>query len=301
MPPGAGQYAVPRRRQPRPGRPPPQMADGQGERVRRVRGPGRVGKPQQPGHHARDLRLVGSAAAGDRRLDLARRVQRDRYAAPGRAQDGHRARLGRAHDRAHVVLAEHALDGDRVRPALGEPRLDLLFDGHEPDADLRMRGRADDRRADQPERVPGPPSTIPRPHRVSPGSTPRTRMAPPSAAPGLRANTCSAAYRRMRRGAGSRGGVSETGGMTRASGAGAGRGMAVMVRRRSHWAWGYDDELASEAELRATAELMSAVTGLELPGGLEAPVPLERVRLRQPRVAVPPRLAAICSQRPGDR
>ncbi len=89
--------------------------------------------------------------------------------------------------------------------------------------------------------------------------------------------------------------------MTRASGAGAGRGMAVMVRRRSHWAWGYDDELASEAELRATAELMSAVTGLELPGGLEAPVPLERVRLRQPRVAVPPRLAAICSQRPGDR
>jgi alkyldihydroxyacetonephosphate synthase len=77
--------------------------------------------------------------------------------------------------------------------------------------------------------------------------------------------------------------------------------MAVMGRRRSHWAWGYDDELASEAELRATAERTSAATGIALPGDLEAPVALERVRLPEPRMAVPPRLAAICSQRPSDR
>jgi alkyldihydroxyacetonephosphate synthase len=72
-------------------------------------------------------------------------------------------------------------------------------------------------------------------------------------------------------------------------------------RRRSHWAWGYEDELAPEAQLLGTAELVAAVTRIALPGGLEAPVPLERVRLPEPRVAVPSRLAAICSQRPHDR
>ena len=77
--------------------------------------------------------------------------------------------------------------------------------------------------------------------------------------------------------------------------------MAVIGRRRSHWAWGYDDELPSDEELRATAELMRAVTGIALPGDLEAPVPLERVRLPEPQVTVPSRLTAICSQWPRDR
>jgi alkyldihydroxyacetonephosphate synthase len=72
-------------------------------------------------------------------------------------------------------------------------------------------------------------------------------------------------------------------------------------RRRSHWAWGYEDELASQAQLRGIAELVAAVTGIALPGELEAPVPLEQVRLPEPRVAVPSRLAAICSQQPHDR
>ena len=48
-------------------------------------GLGRRVEPQQPGHHRGDLRLVGAAAAGDRRLDLAGRVQRDRQPAPGGA------------------------------------------------------------------------------------------------------------------------------------------------------------------------------------------------------------------------
>ena len=78
--------------------------------------------------------------------------------------------------------------------------------------------------------------------------------------------------------------------------------MAVMSgRRRSHWAWGYEDELASPAELRGIAELLAAGTGLTLPGDLETPVPLAQVRLPQPRVTVPARLGAICSQDPHDR
>jgi alkyldihydroxyacetonephosphate synthase len=79
--------------------------------------------------------------------------------------------------------------------------------------------------------------------------------------------------------------------------------MAVMAgqRRRSHWAWGYEDELASGAQLRGIAELVTAGTGVALTGEPEAPVPLERVRLPEPRVAVPARMAAICSQQPHDR
>jgi alkyldihydroxyacetonephosphate synthase len=72
-------------------------------------------------------------------------------------------------------------------------------------------------------------------------------------------------------------------------------------RRRSHWAWGYEDELASEAQLKGIAELAAAVIGIALPDELEAPVPLERVRLPEPCVAVPSRLAAICSQQRHDR
>lgn len=72
-------------------------------------------------------------------------------------------------------------------------------------------------------------------------------------------------------------------------------------RRRSHWAWGYEDELASEPQLREIAELVAGVTGIALPGEPEEPVPLEQVQLPQPRVEVPPRLAGICSQQPYDR
>ncbi len=72
-------------------------------------------------------------------------------------------------------------------------------------------------------------------------------------------------------------------------------------RRRSHWAWGYEDELASEDEQRQIAELTAAAAGIALPGDLERPVPLERGRLPEPRLTAPARLAEICSQRPHDR
>ena len=77
--------------------------------------------------------------------------------------------------------------------------------------------------------------------------------------------------------------------------------MAADGRRRSHWAWGYEDELPAGQELRETAELISAVTGFALPGELEEPVPFDAVRLPEPRLEPPDALARICSRQPHDR
>jgi alkyldihydroxyacetonephosphate synthase len=89
----------------------------------------------------------------------------------------------------------------------------------------------------------------------------------------------------------------------RSSGSGTGGHNGAMdgQRRRSHWAWGYEDELLSGAQLRQTAELVAAGAGLPLPDDLEEPVPLARVRLPAPRLPVPARLAAFCSQGAHDR
>ena len=89
---------------------------------RRRRPARRVREPQQPGDHGRDLGLVGPPAAGDRGLDLAGGVQGHRQPAPRRADDRDRAGLRGAHHRAHVVLAEHPLDGHRVGAALRRAR-----------------------------------------------------------------------------------------------------------------------------------------------------------------------------------
>ena len=98
---------------------PPQVADGQRERVGGVGGLRRPVEPEQPGDHRADLVLVGAAAAGDRGLHLRRRVQHDRQAAPGGADDRHRAGLRGAHDGADVGLREDPLDGDRVGRGAG--------------------------------------------------------------------------------------------------------------------------------------------------------------------------------------
>ena len=94
---------------------PPDVADGQRERVRRVSGLRRLHEAQQAGHHGAHLGLVGPATPRHRGLDLARRVQRDRQPATRRDQQRDAARLGGAHHRLDVVLAEHALDS-RPRP-----------------------------------------------------------------------------------------------------------------------------------------------------------------------------------------
>jgi len=72
-------------------------------------------------------------------------------------------------------------------------------------------------------------------------------------------------------------------------------------RRRSHWAWGYEDETATAGRAREIAELLGAATGFAAPAEIEEPVPFERARVAAPRIAVPRRLAGICSQQRYDR
>jgi hypothetical protein len=59
-----------------------------------------------------------------RGLDLTRRPQGNRDAAPRRAGDRDRGRLSGTHDGAHVVLAEDPLDRDHVGPMTREPSVD---------------------------------------------------------------------------------------------------------------------------------------------------------------------------------
>src|SRR4051812_30263144 len=56
-----------------PGATAPDVADGQGQGVGGVGGPGRGVEPEQPGDHAGDLRLAGGPGPGDGGLDLAGR------------------------------------------------------------------------------------------------------------------------------------------------------------------------------------------------------------------------------------
>lgn len=72
-------------------------------------------------------------------------------------------------------------------------------------------------------------------------------------------------------------------------------------RRRSHWAWGYEDELLTGPQLHSAAAAMAAVLGFGDAGELEEPVPLDRVRLPAPRLSPPAELAGICSQTAHDR
>jgi alkyldihydroxyacetonephosphate synthase len=75
----------------------------------------------------------------------------------------------------------------------------------------------------------------------------------------------------------------------------------VTTGSRSHWAWGDEAGLPGPAELRATAEVMAAVLGFGEPGDLEQAVPIERVRLPEPRLSPPAALGAICSAGHQDR
>src|SRR3954470_12240557 len=67
-----------------------------------------------------------------------------------------------------------------------------------------------------------------------------------------------------------------------------------MARRRKHWGWGFEDEQASADAVRAMAPLVSSTLGFE-PADVEEPVPLEAVRLPDPRIAPPPALEEICA------
>ena len=105
--------------------------------------------------------------------------------APGREQGDHPAGLGRAHDGAHVVLAEHALHRDDVGPVQGDPPLDL---GPHRQQALRRAGRrpgcARRRRRRTGRHDPRRPTR--RPRRARTGSAPDRRRAPAPASPSVR-------------------------------------------------------------------------------------------------------------------
>ena len=166
----------------------PDVADGQRERVGGVGGARHLAEPEQAGDHGADLGLVGAAAAGDRRLDLARRVQRDREPTACGHEEGDAAGLGGAHHRLHVVLAEDPLDRDRVGCVRVEPLLETDLEQAQPlgdrqlgagayDAHVDQRQRATDRAVDHADAAPGQPGVDPQHAHASP--------------PGGRPNTCS--------------------------------------------------------------------------------------------------------------
>ncbi|HEV7528197.1 MAG TPA: FAD-binding oxidoreductase [Solirubrobacteraceae bacterium] len=68
----------------------------------------------------------------------------------------------------------------------------------------------------------------------------------------------------------------------------------MKIRRHKHWGWGYEDQQPSPEALRETASLAAEHLGLAL-GEIEAPVGLEQVALRSPRVRPPAALAEMCA------
>jgi alkyldihydroxyacetonephosphate synthase len=68
----------------------------------------------------------------------------------------------------------------------------------------------------------------------------------------------------------------------------------VNERRFKHWGWGYEDQQPSEQAIRQTGALAAGHLGLAV-SDIEAPVALERVQLREPRVRPPAELAEICA------
>jgi alkyldihydroxyacetonephosphate synthase len=68
----------------------------------------------------------------------------------------------------------------------------------------------------------------------------------------------------------------------------------VNIRRHKHWGWGFEDQQLSASELQAMASGLLANLGIAL-SDLEAPVSVEQLKLRPPRVPVPGALAEICA------
>jgi alkyldihydroxyacetonephosphate synthase len=65
-------------------------------------------------------------------------------------------------------------------------------------------------------------------------------------------------------------------------------------RRHKHWGWGFEDQHASAADVRALAAGLADRLGIPA-GEVEEPVPLDAVQLAPPRVAPPAALRAICA------
>ena len=73
----------------------------------------------------------------------------------------------------------------------------------------------------------------------------------------------------------------------------------VAERRRKHWGWGFADQQAPAAELRASAAEVRRRLGFG--GDPEDPTPLEAIELPQGRLTPPASLAEICSNQRRER
>ena len=65
-----------------------------------------------------------------------------------------------------------------------------------------------------------------------------------------------------------------------------------MDRRRKHWGWGYEDQQLTAEQLESSARALCERLGYSLEQ-VEQPVALEQLRLADPRVPIPTRLAAF--------
>jgi len=72
------------------------------------------------------------------------------------------------------------------------------------------------------------------------------------------------------------------------------------MRRRKHWGWGYEDEQPRAQDVRALAPLLHETLGFEA-REVEEPVPLDEVRVPEPRIAPPPALGDLLEADPRDR
>ena len=108
------------------------MAQGQGDGVGRVdRAEGSV-DAEEGLHHALHLLLVGAAVAGDRLLDLVRRVL-DHLGPGGDTLDhGEACGLRHRNGRASVDLEQHTLDRHHRRPVLRDELAQVVAQGRQP-------------------------------------------------------------------------------------------------------------------------------------------------------------------------
>jgi len=114
------------------------MTDSQRKSIGSIRRLWNRVEPKQPLNHQANLSFVRPPVTSDRSLDLTGRVQRNRKPAPGRACDRNGSGLSRPHDCSDVVLAEHALNGNRIRIHFIEHLLDPTFNSQESSAQFQI-------------------------------------------------------------------------------------------------------------------------------------------------------------------
>lgn len=155
------------------------MADGRGERVGGVVGPGLVVEAQDAADHVHDLALIRRARADHCLLDLHGGVLAHREAGLRTGDDGHPSRLRGGDGALHVLAEIDVLDGELGRPVALDDRPDLVVDAPEAGVDglVGLRGHA----AVGAGTAGGPlVSMTPQPVCARPGSMPRmTTAAPP--------------------------------------------------------------------------------------------------------------------------